>query len=795
MKTGSMKTGPMNKHAGQPSAAAETSVTRPLPHDSAEKHVAGDARYIDDLLEPAGLLHVYVGVSDCAHGRLRRLNLDAVEAFPGVVAVISAADVPGVNDISPVHRNDDPIFVEELIEFHGQVLFAVAADTYDAARRAARLAEVEVDPLPAIVDVEDAMQQKSFVLEPHRMQRGDYAGALAEAANRLQGNIRIGGQDHFYLEGQAAMAIPQEDGDMLVYSSTQHPSEVQHLIAQAMDRPDNAVTVEVRRMGGAFGGKETQASQWAVIAALIAHHTRKPAKIRLDRDDDMRSTGKRHDFLISYDVGFDQHGRIQGIDLELAARCGMSADLSGAISDRAMFHSDNAYYLPNVRITSHRCKTHTVSNTAFRGFGGPQGMMGIERVMDHIAQYLKLDPLTVREANLYGGPPRNITPYHMTVEDNIAPELIGELAETANYERRRQAIDAFNRKNPVIKRGIALTPVKFGISFTTTFLNQAGALVHVYKDGSIHLNHGGTEMGQGLFIKVAQVVADVFQVDTGQVKITATNTGKVPNTSATAASSGSDMNGMAAYAAADKIRRRLIGFACEEYRVGADEIHFADGRVRIGQRDLSFAELVMAAYLGRVSLSATGYYRTPKIHYDRERSQGRPFLYFAYGAAVSEVELDTLTGEYCLTAVDILHDVGRSLNPAVDLGQIEGGFVQGAGWLTTEELWWDDQGRLRTHAPSTYKIPVASDVPAHFKVHIWDRGRNPEPTIHRSKAVGEPPLMLAISVHSALTQAVAATADRRELPTLDAPATPEQILMAIQAYRAQTYRAPACRAD
>lgn len=758
-------------------------VHQPLPHDSAIKHVTGAAIYIDDIREPVGLLHVYFGASPVAHGRIRQLDLDRVRQYPGVVAVLTAADIPGLNDVSPMHTLDEEILASEIVHFQGQALFAVAAEDRDGARRAARLAGIDIEQLPAILDIETALARQAFVLAPHEMKRGDAAAAMARSAHRLQGELRTGGQDHFYLEGQVAMSIPQEDGDMLIYSSTQHPSELQHLVAQALGRPDNAVTVEVRRMGGAFGGKETQAAQWAILTALVAHHTGRPAKLRLDRDDDMISTGKRHGFRIRYEVGYDDEGRILGIDIELAADCGMSADLSGPINDRAMFHSDNAYYLPNVRILSHRCRTNTVSNTAFRGFGGPQGMMGIERVIDAIAADLGLDPLQVRLANLYGGEGRNVTPYHMSVEDNVLPELMAELTTSSGYAGRRQAIEAFNRASSVIKRGIALTPVKFGISFTTSFLNQAGALVHVYKDGSIHLNHGGTEMGQGLFIKVAQVVADAFRVDLGRVKISATNTGKVPNTSATAASSGSDMNAMAALDACNKIKQRLVAFAAEKYAVAQDEICFEHERWRMGDCQRTFPEVVMEAYLGRVSLSATGYYRTPKIHYDRATASGRPFLYFAYGAAVAEVEVDTLTGEHRLRQVDILHDVGRSLNPAIDMGQIEGGFVQGAGWLTSEELWWDRQGALRTHAPSTYKIPVSSDVPQAFNVRIWQGGENREPTIHRSKAVGEPPLMLAISVHSAINQAIASVTPCRRIPSLDAPATPERVLLCIERLR------------
>ena len=758
-------------------------VHKSIVHDSAARHVTGEAVYVDDIREPAGLLHVCFGVSSCAHGRIHQMDLSRVKAFPGVVSVITAQDLPGQNDISPMHTLDEEILCSGEIHFHGQALFAVAADSRDIARRAVHLAEIDVEELPAILDFEEAMAQESWVAEPHEMKRGDPARAIEQSVHRLRGELQLGAQDHFYLEGQASLAVPQEDGDMLIYSSTQHPSELQHLLAQALGRSDNAVTVEVRRMGGAFGGKETQAAQWAIIAALLADRTGRPAKLRLDRDDDMISTGKRHPFRIRYDVGFDEQGLIQGIDLEHAALCGMSADLSAPISDRAMFHADNGYYLPHVRIRSYRCRTNTVSNTAFRGFGGPQGMMGIERVIDVIAAQLGKDPLEVRLANLYGGEGRNITPYHMKVEDNVLPELMQDLVECSAYAQRREQIVAFNQRSTVIRRGLALTPVKFGISFTTSFLNQAGALVHVYKDGSIHLNHGGTEMGQGLFIKVAQVVADAFGVNLNKVKITATHTGKVPNTSATAASSGSDMNGMAALNAVSKIKKRLVRYATEKYGVGQEEVHFIEGQVRMGGQSRSFPELIMEAYLARISLSATGYYRTPKIWYDRDKARGRPFLYFAYGAAVTEVEVDTLTGENRIRRVDILHDAGRSLNPAIDLGQIEGGFVQGAGWLTTEELWWDGSGALKTHAPSTYKIPVSSDVPEQFNVGIWEPGVNREPTIHRSKAVGEPPLMLAISVHSAINQAIASLAPGRPLPPLDAPATPERILMCIQSLK------------
>jgi len=752
-----------------------------LPHDSAVKHVTGAARYVDDLPEPEGLLHAYVGISEVAHGRLTGLELQAVRAAPGVVAVLTAADIPGVNDVSPVHAGDDPLLAAGSVQFAGQPLFVVVAHSRRLARQAARLGRAHIEPLPALLDVEAALQAQAFVRDPHVMRRGDPDSALARGTHRLSGELNTGGQDHLYLEGQIAMALPQEDGDLLVLTSSQHPTEIQHAVARALGRQAHAVTVEVRRMGGAFGGKETQAAQWAVLAALCADRLQAPVKLRLDRDEDMLCTGKRHEFRIRYAAAFDDEGRLEAVDFEHALRCGMSADLSGPIADRAMFHADNAYFLPHVRITSHRCRTHTVSNTAFRGFGGPQGMLGIERIMDAIAAHLGLDPLDVRMRNLYGDADRDLTPYFMRVEDNVLHELMPELRRQADYDRRRAEIADFNVSSPLVKRGIAMTPVKFGISFTTSFLNQAGALVHVYTDGSIHLNHGGTEMGQGLMVKVAQVVADAFGVGLEQVKVTPTNTGKVPNTSATAASSGSDMNGMAALEAARTIRERLAGFAAEHYGVSRDGIRFAAGRVELGEQSVGFAELAQQAWQGRVQLSATGFYRTPGIHYDREHARGRPFLYFAYGAGVSEVEVDTLTGEHRLRRVDLLHDVGRSLNPAIDRGQIEGGFVQGAGWLTSEELWWDSEGRFMTHAPSTYKIPTVGDVPEDFNVVIWPGGRNREPTIHRSKAVGEPPFMLAISVHSALCQAIASVYPPGVLPALDAPATPERVLACLVA--------------
>jgi len=752
-------------------------------HDSAAKHVSGEALYIDDLPEPAGLLHAYIRLSEHAHARITRLDVTAVAGMPGVAAVMTAADVPGVNDVGPALPGD-PIFADGLVEYHGQSVFAVAADSIASARRAAAAAVIEYEPLPAILTIDQALAAQAFVLPTQFMARGDAAAALARSPHRLSGRIDVGGQEHFYLEGQVAMAVPGEDGDMLVYSSTQHPTEVQHLVARSLKLSDHAVVTETRRMGGGFGGKESQASLIACIAALLAQRTQRPVKLRLDRDDDMVLTGKRHDFRIDYDVGFDADGRIIGIDFVLAGRCGMSPDLSAAINDRAMLHCDNCYYLENVKIVSHRCKTHTVSNTAFRGFGGPQGMMGIEQVVDEIARHLRLDPLTVRQRNFYGKADRNVTPYHATIEDNVIPELVAELAARSGYAERRAAVAAFNAENPWIKRGLALTPVKFGISFNLVQMNQAGALVHVYTDGSVQLNHGGTEMGQGLYTKVAQVVAAEFGIALDRVKITATTTAKVPNTSPTAASSGSDLNGMAAQAAARGIKQRMAGVAAVAFGVPVEAISFADGMVRGGGQEMTFPALARLTHRSRVQLSSTGFYSTPKIHYDGATHRGRPFYYYAYGAAVTEVEVDTLTGEYRMRRVDIVHDCGQSLNPAIDLGQIEGGFIQGVGWLTSEELWWDEQGRLRTHAPSTYKIPACGDVPAQFNVSLFAAGRNAEETIYRSKAVGEPPLMLGIAAFHALKDAVASVAGGAGM-RFDSPATPERVLMAIEHLRAQ----------
>jgi xanthine dehydrogenase large subunit len=757
-------------------------VHQPLPHDSAPLHVAGEARYVDDVPEPAGTLHAAIGMSAYAHARIVAMDLSPVRQAPGVIAVIAAADIPGQNNIGPVMK-DEPVFAERTVEFQGQPLFAVAATSVEAARRAARLACIDYEVLEPIVTIEQALEKNSFVEASLFVEHGD-PDAIGKSPHRLEGRLYCGGQEHFYLEGMIAFAQPVERDEMLVLSSTQHPSEVQHLVAAALGIADAKVTVDVRRLGGAFGGKETQAALYAVVAALLARETGRPVKLRADRDDDMIGTGKRHDFLFEYRAGFDDDGMIRGVDFMMASRCGLSLDLSSAVNDRAVFHCDNAYFLPSVKVASHRCRTHTVSNTAFRGFGGPQGIFAIEGVIAAIARRLGMDALDVRRRNLYGAPPRNVTHYGMTLQDNVAAELIDDLEQRAAYRARRRAIVDWNAASPVLKRGLALTPVKFGISFTAMSMNQAGALVHIYTDGSVHLNHGGTEMGQGLFIKVAQMVAEEFQIDVEHVHVTATSTGKVPNTSPTAASSGTDLNGEAARAACRTLKARLAQFCADEWKVRPEDVVFATNEVRIGNvKTLSFAELAKAAHFCRVSLSATGFFRTPEIHFDRERFLGEPFYYFAYGAAVSEAVIDTLTGESRVLRADLLLDAGRSINPAIDIGQLEGGFVQGMGWLTSEELVWDPNGELKTHAPSTYKIPVAGDVPPVFNAWLWDKGRNLRDVAYRSKAVGEPPLMLALSVYHAIYDAIGAVRDSRDPVLLDAPATPESILRAVHALR------------
>ena len=747
------------------------------PHESARAQVAGSATYVDDIPEVRGTLHAAPILSNVAHGRLLGVDTSAALAMSGVRGVVLVADIPG-DPVLAAFAHDEPVFARDKVEHIGQVIGLVVADTVMQARRAARKVKLSIEPLPPLLSPRDAHAAGSYVLPPVTVRRGEPDKALAASKHRLEGQLEVGGQEHFYLEGQVAYALPLEQDQWWIYSSTQHPGEIQHWVSHALGLENNAVTVECRRMGGGFGGKETQAGHLAVWAAVAARKLKRPVKLRLDRDDDFMITGKRHPFAYDYSVGFDDTGLLTALKLTMLANCGFSADLSGPVADRAIFHADNAYYLSDVEIVSHRCKTNVQSHTAFRGFGGPQGVIIIEAILGDIARQLGLDPFDVRMRNLYGVDDRNVTHYQMKVEDNILHPLLSQLEQTSDYRRRRQAIETWNATSPVIKRGIAITPVKFGISFTATLFNQAGALVHVYTDGSVQVNHGGTEMGQGLNTKVAQIVADELGVPFERVRSTAADTSKVPNASATAASSGTDLNGRAAQYAARNVRDNLAAFVSGLDSCGAGAVSFRGGRVISPRTTRSFDDVVKAAYANRIQLWSDGFYRTPKIHYDKVTLTGRPFYYFSYGAACCEVAIDTLTGESRLLKADILHDVGTSLNPAIDIGQIEGGFIQGVGWLTTEQLVWNDKGYLATHAPSTYKIPATGDVPAHFKVALWHEA-NREDNVGGSKAVGEPPFMLAIAVWEALRHAAACAKGEGASVHMDAPATAENVLKAL----------------
>ncbi|WP_036018803.1 xanthine dehydrogenase molybdopterin binding subunit [Paraburkholderia mimosarum] len=776
-----------NAHIQEP--APERALGAPLPHESAEAHVSGEARYTDDIPELHGTVHAALGLSRHAHARIVALDLERVRSSPGVLAVLTAADIPGTNDCGPV-VHDDPVLAGELVQYLGQPVFAVIATSHELARRAAALAAsedvVRYEPLGPVLTIDEARRRQHYVLPPLRLVRGSPVERIAAAPHRLAGSFTVGGQEQFYLEGQVAYALPQEQTGMLVYSSTQHPSEMQQVVAHLLGWPAHRVSCECRRMGGGFGGKESQSALFACVAALAAHKLQRPVKLRADRDDDFMITGKRHDALYAYEAGYDDEGRLLGARVEIALRAGYSADLSGAVATRALCHFDNAYYVSDVEIIALCCKTNTQSNTAFRGFGGPQGALVMEVMLDEIAKTLGRDPLDVRRANYYGIGERDVTPYGQCVEDNVLAPLTDELLASSRYRERRATIAEYNRASPVLKRGIALTPVKFGISFNVPHLNQAGALVHVYRDGSVLVNHGGTEMGQGLNTKVAQVVAGTFGLPLARVRVSAADTSKVANTSATAASTGSDLNGKAAEDAALAIRARLAALAAAQYGGAAEAVTFENGVVRANGSAIAFGEFVEVAYMKRVQLWSDGFYATPKVHWDARTLTGHPFYYFAYGAAVSEVVVDTLTGEWKLVRADVLHDAGQSINPAIDLGQVEGAFIQGMGWLTTEELWWNGDGRLMTHAPSTYKIPAVSDTPEAFNVRLYRNGGNDnaEPTVFRSKAVGEPPLLLPFSVFLAIRDAVgAAVPEAREAAPLRAPATPEAILDAIDTLR------------
>jgi xanthine dehydrogenase large subunit len=769
-----------------------TEVGSARPHESALLHVSGRAHYADDIPEAAGTLHAALGLSPVAHGRLLGIDLERLRAQPGVVAVLSAADIPGPNDCGPIVHGDDPILAEGLLQYLGQPVFAVIADTRLAARRAAALAQdvIRHEPLPAVLTARQAHALGQYVLPPMHLQRGDPQGALQAAPHRLRGTLAVGGQEQFYLEGQISYALPADDGGLHLHCSTQHPSEMQMVVAHALGLKAHHVRVECRRMGGGFGGKESQSALFACVAAVAAQRTQRPVKLRLDRDDDFMATGRRHGFDYDYEVGFDDEGRLLALDLALIANAGFSADLSGPVMTRAICHVDNAYWLPNVALHGFLGRTNTQSNTAFRGFGGPQGAIVTEHILQRVARVLGRDPAAVRRVNYYGIGTRDTTPYGQRVEDNVIEDLTQQLLASSDWSGRQQNVAAFNARSPVLKKGLAFSPVKFGISFNVTHLNQAGALVHVYQDGSVLVNHGGTEMGQGLHTKVAQVVAHELGVPFERVRVSATDTHKVANTSATAASTGSDLNGKAAQDAARQVRDRLAALAAPRLGAAPEALRFEGDAVHGPAGSIAFCDLVAEAYLQRVQLWSDGFYATPGLHWNRETLTGRPFYYYAYGAAVSEVIVDTLTGEWTLQRADLLHDVGQSLNPAIDLGQVEGGFVQGMGWLTTEELVWHPQsGALLTHAPSTYKIPTANDVPADLRVALYDN-RNAEDSIHRSKAVGEPPLLLAFSVWLAIGDAVAQALGPGSDPLLIAPATPEAILRALGALDTTQENAP-----
>lgn len=759
---------------------------KPVPHESALRHVGGDARYVDDLSPPAGMLVGMILGSPEAHGRIVRRDRSAALRVPGVHGVWFAEHLPAGNNVGPV-VHDEPLLATDQVHCVGQAVAFVVAESYDACRAACAALVVEIEPLPALTDIEQGIAAESFIGQTHVIERGDVQTVLDGAPHRLSGTVDSGGQDHFYLETNAALAVPGEDRQILVHSSTQHPSEVQILVAATLGWGRSRVTVECPRMGGGFGGKETQAAQWACLAAVAAVELGRPVKVWLSRDADMSHTGRRHPFHSRYEVGFDDEGRLLSVAADLYADGGWATDLSLSILDRGLFHLDNAYWLPNVRLRGFVVRTNRVSNTAFRGFGGPQGMVVMEQILEAIAAHLGLDPLQVRRRNLYEEGQH--TPYDQPVVGFRIPRILDELEQSSDLVARRAAIQAFNDSHRFRKRAIALTPVKFGISFTASFLNQAGAYVVVYADGTVQLNHGGTEMGQGLYTKMLQVCSHALGVPLADIVHQVTSTAKVPNTSATAASSGSDLNGQAVAAACEQLVERLKPVAREllggelQFAAGSDaERPSVDGVPAWAWSDqgaVTLAQVAQKAYFSQVHLAAAGFYRTPDIHYDRSAGRGKPFHYFAYGACVSEVEIDGLTGEWRLLRVDILHDVGSSLSSDIDKGQIEGAFVQGLGWLTWEELVFDGSGKLVTHSPSTYKIPAIGDIPQDFRVELLQHAPQDD-VIYGSKAVGEPPFMLAISTHVAISRAASAFGKRVEVAI---PATNEAILFAVEAAR------------
>lgn len=749
-------------------------------HESSVAHVTGQALFVDDVVLPEGALHIAVGVAENPRAELTKIDLGNVITSHGVVDVITASDIPGANQVGPVVE-DEPLLVKSDVQYTGQRIFAVAATSQELARRAVAKADIDCSAKPAVLTIHDALKVDSTVTPTRYWGEEDPDALFDNAATVVDESIYIRGQEHFYLEPQTALALPNEDG-IYVLISSQHPGDVQRLVANVLGWPMNRVTVECRRMGGAFGGKETQAAPLACLCAIFAVRQQRAVKYTMTRNADMTQTGKRHDFSIDYRISCDDQGYLQAAYFRLAAKCGYSADLSDGIVDRAMFHVDNSYYLPRSKIVGHRSKTNTVSNTAFRGFGGPQGMLAMECAMDELAYKAGLEPLSFRQKNLYR-PGFATTPYGQNVESVILPELIDELAKQASYWERRGEIKRFNSRGQRWIKGISLNPVKFGISFTTTHLNQAGSLINIFEDGSIEVNHGGTEMGQGLFTKIKGIVAREFGVDVGVIRNTSTRTDKVPNASPTAASSGADLNGMAVLEACRTIKANLCAFARDTLGWSSEPV-FLNNRVspsddKSGADAISFSAFIEKAYLARTALSAKGFYKTPNLFVDKDAGIGSPFYYFANCAAVSEVAVDRLTGNYFVSRVDILHDAGNSLNQTIDLGQIEGGFVQGLGWLTTEELQWSENGTILTDGPANYKIPTAHDVPEILNVRFFKR-ENSVPTVNRSKAVGEPPLMLAISVWCALRDACASVANYKLMPKLSVPATPEQVYYCIE---------------
>ena len=756
--------------------------SRQLRHESAVGHVTGGARYVDDIAQGRPMLEVWPVMSPHARAKILRRDASQASRAPGVVAVLLAEDIPGENNTGPV-RHDEPLLASDEVWFHGQVVALVVGESIQACRAAASLVEVDYEPLAAVVGIQAAVALGSYHTDPHTLKRGDSGAALGSAPERLDGEFSFGGQEHFYLETQAAWAEPGEDGTVLVNSSTQHPSEIQAIVSEVLHVARHKVVVQAPRMGGGFGGKETQGNALAAYVALAAVKTGRSVRVQFDRDLDMSLTGKRHPFQAKFSVGYERDGRLRAAHVELVSDGGWSLDLSQPILDRALFHLDNAYYLPAVHFTGRVAKTNVTSHTAFRGFGGPQGMMVIEEIMDRVARRLGLPPEVVRERNLYHGTgATNQTHYGEDIGDNRIQAIWRQALTESAFTSRREEIAAWNRAHGNVKRGLAITPVKFGISFTLTHYNQAGALVLIYADGSVQVNHGGTEMGQGLHTKILGVVMRELGLPAESIRMMPTSTDKVPNTSATAASSGADLNGMAVAAACATLRDRLAIIAGQMLETPPGNVDFVQGcAVQRGtQNKVPFNKVCGRAYTERVSLTAAGYYKTPGIHWDWSKSAGRPFHYFACGAAVAEVEVDGFTGMHRVRRVDIVHDVGNSLNPGVDRGQIEGGFVQGMGWLTSEELKWDAKGRLLTHSASTYQIPAIGDAPMEFNVTLLANAAQPN-TIHGSKAVGEPPLMLAFSVREAIRDAVGAFGKAGGEVSLASPATGEAIFAAVKA--------------